>query len=123
MDKKTETQEELPLQKQLKPIVCPKCGGRELAFVTEYHKCIGSRILMFFDRIALIVTGFMYLLYNIGDIFSLSNIRVSPEWLYALLVFAFIYLLLYVHILEAESRTHVKVICKHCGNNWLLSGS
>lgn len=116
----TPPQEELPLQKQINPIVCPECGSRELAYIPEYHKCIGTRILLFLNKIVIIVTGFMYLLFIIDDIFSLPNTSVDFEWVYALVISAFTYLLFYVHIIETESRTHVKIICKDCGHTWLL---
>jgi hypothetical protein len=32
--------EPLPLQSKIRPIVCPQCGSKNLAYVNEYHKNI-----------------------------------------------------------------------------------
>ena len=100
----TSTQE---TNEKFTPIMCPHCKSKNLAFVTEYHKSIGGRI------VALILLAFTVLLAFLGikqD--NLAFIAVSA-------MFGFSVLLLVIFIIIAESKTHIQCICKDCGFDWL----
>lgn len=95
-------------QKSLTPIRCPICGNLELAYVTEYHKCIGARIGMaLFAALTIVclVLGFT-----------------NPQMAQATTIFALILIaltaFLYICVLINESRTGVKAICPKCGHKW-----
>ena len=101
----------------LKPITCPRCGSRELAFVTEYHKAIGCRIF------SMILSGVLIMLLVL---LATQSINANPansnaEGLGSLIAVLAI-VLAFVKIIQfsTESQTHVQAICKDCGHLWLL---
>lgn len=107
----------------VKPITCPICGSRELAFVTEYHKAIGLKIFLGFLKAALFLTW-------IGVIFSFfenpatgfsKELRLTGNVIVPISI-AILLLMAIVKgiIISVESKTHVQSICKNCGNLWLL---
>ncbi len=89
-----------------KPIVCPHCKSKELAFVSEAHKAIVARIF----EILCIFFGFVVVLGSLNDL---------EGAIFALITFSIIVLCLRIYIFYAESKTHVQCICKECGNLWL----
>ena len=88
------------------PITCPRCHSRELAFVTEYHKAIGTRIVFFF---LLAITLFCF--------FS----SLQEGGLVVAIVLGLVAFVVYICVLLEESKTHVQGICKNCGHLWLLN--
>lgn len=92
------------------PITCPRCKSRELAFVTEYHKAIGTRLCFFFF---LALSLFCLLLS-----FQEKGAEGAITFTVAFGLFA---IAMYICVLMEESKTHVQGICKNCGNLWLLN--
>lgn len=97
-----------PPRENFTPIFCSRCGSLNLAFVTEYHKCLGARICQ------LLLAGIILfaVLTNIG----------SKEWDDVLIVSFFSLALIFfiqIAIIIAESKTHVQCVCRDCGNVWL----
>ena len=90
-----------------KPITCPHCQKRNLAFVTEYHKVIGGRIGL------VILLAFTILSYFVA-------LKDEPGVFFVSAVLAIVSLIVYISILVEESHTHVQAICKDCGYIWLL---
>lgn len=95
-------------------IICPKCGSKEIAFVTEYHKCLGARI-------SLAITATLFPLLCIFAIVLLGFYE--ARGIIALLGFLFGTGIItsIICIIVIESRTHVQAICRNCGNLWLLN--
>ena len=89
-----------------KPIVCPHCKSKELAFVTEAHKAIVARVF----ELLCIFFGFVVILGSWNDLEGAT---------FTLLYLSISVLLLRIYIFYAESKTHVQCICKECGNVWL----
>ena len=103
-----------PIQTQdIGPIACPRCGSRELAFVTEYHKSIFLRIL---ERILLVILLFVAIS-NFHYLFTTEYERFSDSILFVFICFAISSVIRFL----IESKTHVQVICKDCSNLWLLN--
>lgn len=97
------------------PITCPYCGSREIAFVTEYHKCIGARIFFILLTAATIFIAYM----NFQD--SLRGITPSEGLIALMFILAVFAIFLLIGVFVAESKTHVQAICKNCGTLWLLN--
>lgn len=89
-----------------RPIVCPHCKSKELAFVSEAHKAIVARI---FELIVIFLSAII-ILYVAKDLDSAVVL---------LITFAMLILSLRIYIFYTESKTHVQCICKECGNLWL----
>ena len=107
-----------------KPISCPYCKSREIAFVTEYHKAIIWRIIA--TVIKLIIT--LIIVTSIPDLFSdllayiNSPYNRTPDYKFdyngiLFLINGYVITKIIIHIIEA--RTHVECICKDCGQVWL----
>ena len=107
----------------VRPITCPFCGSRELAFVAEYHKSLTARAFLGFLKVCLCLTW-------IGVIFSFIQ---NPETGFAkelqltgnVIIPVSISILILMAVLKgvimfSEARTHVKSICKNCGHLWVL---
>lgn len=106
----------LPTPPEKKPIVCPICGSVHLAFVTEYHKALALRIL----RLVIALIAAAVFAYNCYSIFVELK---KPEFGSTFIPLFFLILIAVViswFIIAIESKTHVKAICKDCGNLWLL---
>lgn len=105
-----------PPPPEKKPIVCPICGSVHLAFVTEYHKALTLRIL----RLVIALIAASVFAYNCHSIFVELK---KPEFGSIFIPLFFLILIAVViswFIIAIESKTHVKAICKECGNLWLL---
>lgn len=100
----------------LKPITCPHCGSRELAFVTEYHLSIGCRIVA---AIASIVF-FCCILPSLSSLFN-PNTNASNDSTGGLVISALVFSIAKLAQYLTESQTHVQAICKNCGHLWLLN--
>lgn len=98
------------------PITCPKCGCSEIAFVTEYHKCLAARII--FSLIAILLPAFCCaIFFTEGSIFAIARDGISTM----IIIFSVIGLLVTkLLIIIIESKTHVQAICRNCGKLWLL---
>ena len=111
---------ELPLKKQLNPIICPICGSEELAFVPEYHKSVGYRIACVISLLFCLISAGMI----IKDLLSTTNVEIQEaNMLTNIFLFAFgvvFFLVFYIVIIAIEHRTHIKAICRDCGYIWLL---
>lgn len=97
------------------PITCPNCGSREIAFVTEYHKCIVARIICAILTVLFFIIFFM----NLQDV--LKGITPSDGTKVITILSAFLSVCMLIGIFITESKTHVQAICKNCGNLWLLN--
>ena len=104
---------------KFKPITCPRCGSRELAFVTEYHKAIGCRVF------ATLLTGFLIVLFVIIFGQTFTNATNPSDDVISTVFIAFLVggILAIVKIAQhsIESQTHIQAICKDCGHLWLLN--
>lgn len=96
-----------------KPIVCPRCGSRSIAFVTEYHKAIVSKVFLFI-LVFIMVFNYGSILIR-GITFQNADFSLVIEILLGIFT-----LCLAIHIFIVESKTHVQGICRNCGNLWLL---
>ncbi len=92
------------------PITCPRCGKRAIAFVTEYHKCIGTRIVSYLFGVASIIFAICYIL-NRGK-------EGEPPYAVAAIACAILYVVCQIIICLVESRTHISAICRECGHVW-----
>lgn len=125
-------------QQLIKPITCPKCGNKELAFITEYHKCIWMRIIntILAPFIALFValTAFKVLTFDAAKYIAsmtgpvptnftpnawFHSGALTPCIIAVLMIIAFIVLQIFIFI--KESKTHACAICSACGNIWNLN--
>lgn len=96
-----------PPRENFTPIFCSRCGSLNLAFVTEYHKAIGLKILC--------------LLLALGIIGSIVGAILAKEITILIVTFIlfFIWLACQIIVYDIESKTHVQCICRDCGNVWL----
>lgn len=102
--------EEKEVKFERKPIRCPSCNSREIAFVTEYHRCIGLRILFYFMlAVCFVICGLEF-----------SNFIKGGEVSYMFFVFPIILIAIRVIISVIESHTHVLGICRDCGCQWIV---
>lgn len=99
---------------QFHPITCPNCGSREIAYVTEYHKCVLLKII----NSIIVVIAIIQLFKSISSFFENTDDSTLNSFL--LIILPVIYILIQIIIFFTESRTHVRAICKNCGNLWLL---
>ena len=96
-----------------KCITCPVCGSRAIAFVTDYHKCVFAKIFQF---ISLAITIFCVLGYFTEKAKGNSDIGYL-----AIAVFSALFALAAtLYIFSTESKTHIRAICRDCGNLWYL---
>lgn len=109
-----------------KPITCPQCGRREIAFVTEYHKCIGLRIAR--NACLILSISILYLLFSpavlcvAGSAAGSSTNYFRPGAIYVipiLLILAAIITSIFIYIIER--KTHIQAICRDCGHLWLVN--
>lgn len=102
---------------KLQPIKCPICGSVELAFVTEYHRAIGTKIvslILFLIATAALISAVISMITKAQtemDGATLSIIIIG--YVMALFCKSIAYI--------TESKTHVQGICRDCGNIWLLN--
>lgn len=109
----TENQNEnQAISPKIVPITCPVCGSKNLVFVTEYHKAFGLKI------VEIILVAFFLAYFVIATIPELIRGSFAPDLIIILLPILMISFR--IMIVCIENRTHVKVICKDCGNIWLL---
>ena len=86
-------------------IKCPHCKSREIAFVTEYHKALGARILQMILWIVLIPLLFL----------SIEESDGIPMLILTAITIA----LIQIYIISTEASTNVQCICKDCGKKWI----
>lgn len=112
-------QEQHPYQ----PITCPRCGSKELAFVTEYHKSILWRAISILCTVPFLIC--LGAIAMVIDQYGLSGINNSSEVIEPILIVIVIFLAIRcickVVLLFVETRTHVQAVCKNCGNLFLLN--
>ena len=112
-----------------KPITCPICGRREIAYVSEHHVSFGWRLIekilkavLFICILYFISDAFDILSYEIQSALSSSTRKNSPDAKDSLtfVIFTFIFICVaHANRLSVESKTHVQCICKECGHTWL----
>ncbi len=106
-----------PSPPEKKPIVCPVCGNVHLAFVTEYHKALLLRVIRII--VALIpIALFGAEFYSV--LIKHEAATFESSFIGFLIFFIVAAVILSCFITAIESTTHVKAICKECGNLWLL---
>lgn len=112
--------ENLPTsQPKIQPITCPHCGSRELAFITEYHKALFAKLLSAVF-VAIIIFTFFVQDFEYIFIYSLTDTKYEFDGSkYIALGIALFFTKIGEYI--TESRTHIQVICKDCGNQWLFN--
>ena len=106
-----------PTPQQIKPITCPRCGSRELAFVTEYHKATCSRIFSTILFIIFCAFGIFIIPEFLSEPFTFND----PEAVFVFVSAGLGALTLKIIQHSIESKTHVQAICRDCGRLWLLN--
>ena len=96
----------IPSKPVFTPIACPRCQSKNLAYVAEAHKCIGARVFLLFVSTIFLIVGF----------FALKDPNGQGPTLFICLI---VMLSIQLYIFASESRTHVKCVCKDCGNTWV----
>lgn len=89
------------------PISCPHCKSTNLAFITEYHKSIGGRILFVLSLAVTVIIA----------LFALQDF--SRDSIGAIITFALPTIFIGIYITIVESKTNIQCICKDCGHDWL----
>lgn len=110
-------QELIPLKPKIQSIKCPNCGSVELAFVTEYHRAIGTKIIS--SILFLIATGTL-----LSVLISLiTKTKTEADGVFIAIIFICYIMALFCRCIAyiTESKTHVQAICRDCGNIWLLN--
>ena len=93
-----------------RPVICPKCGSKEIAIITDYHKCIWMKVITNCVIVAIIISF----------TFELTKLN-KGEFDYTIIVgLMIVYIALSIIIYFTESKTHAKAICRDCGHIWLL---
>ena len=100
---------------EYKPITCPHCGGKNIALITEYHKCVFPKILATLFLIGAFISAWSILLNQFSD----SN-NDGKNILFLLMSIAG-YFVVQCYIFYTESKTHVQGICRDCGKIWLIN--
>ena len=98
---------ELPI----KPVTCPRCKGKEISFVTEYHKSLTCRTFEVII-IATIIGIFIDKFEN-----SLQGVISDTGFIIPILAFFLICTEIAKHYIE--SKTNIQCVCKNCGWVWL----
>lgn len=107
--------------KEINPIICPKCLSNNLFFVTEYHKCVWLRLLinvLFVLLFLSIINDILFIQQNINNI-NIKNTLINISTIS--LLFLFLILIIKSIINYIESKTHIQAICKDCGHIWFLN--
>lgn len=91
----------------IQPIRCPICGNTELAYVCEYHKCIGIRIATVIFTLCTLLCFYFYIVNP-----KINELLIGTFFLTCLSIS------LYIGLLINESKTGVKAICPKCGHQW-----
>lgn len=115
MEEEQEKKSEMQEVPKRAPIVCPVCGSREIAFITEYHKYIGLKIVNYI--LIGILAVFVYA--RIYD--AMRNIESDAFTTAIIIVLGILVIGFQIGILIGESKTNVQAICRDCGNIWLLN--
>ena len=101
--------------KRYNPIHCHLCGSENIEFVAEYHKAVFLRILASVS----ILLAVIFSIDIISDIFHLKeHLNTAP-----IIISLVAYVILKSIIYFVENRTHIKAICRDCGNIWVLENS
>ena len=129
-------------EEQYKPIICPHCKGSNLAFITEYHKSIGFRIVEIIALVILIITSISFITSQISIISTENTQTVTQELneylgatppvctksdndedngLFLLVFFCLTWISAHAARLYIESKTNIQCICKDCGKTWLYN--
>lgn len=108
------------------PIKCPHCKSQNLTFVSEYHKALILRII----RNVLIAIAAMLIILNTYFVIQdqLSDNKAykyidswsEPSFVAVICILLMIGIGLTIFINITESKTHVRAICRDCGNVWIF---
>lgn len=108
------------------PIFCPCCRSMRVEFVTEYHRALGLRFLRKVLRFFL----YGFLIFFVLNLLPLASFNeeiieaVIKEESFSVLMIILLALgssLCSLMIFLTESKTHIKAICRDCGNLWNLN--
>lgn len=94
------------------PVICPRCGGRDLVFKDEKKRATFCRIFNLIIGIIIFVIS----LHMIQD-FIQDQPTQGGGWLILLLV---LFGCIGITQIVIESETQVQMICKTCGKTWIL---
>lgn len=108
-----------PTPQQIKPITCPRCGSRELAFVTEYHKATCCRIFSMIIAALFTFLSALLIYQFLEDPLNLPSDIMTFGAIDTLLGCGLLILKIFQYFIE--SQTHVQAICRDCGRLWLLN--
>ena len=108
------------------PIFCPCCRSLRVEFVTEYHQALGLRFLRKVLRFFL----YAFLIFFVLNLLPLASFNeelikaVMKEESFSLLMIVLLAIgssICSLMIFLTESKTHIKAICRDCGNLWNLN--
>ena len=94
------------------PLCCPKCLSTKIEFLTESHKAIIERIIYS------ILNGVIYLIALLAIIETIKYAKISNA-IVGIVFLMIIQFFIKVSIIRQESKTHIQIICRNCGNYWL----
>lgn len=95
-------------------VKCPHCGSTHIEFLTEYHRCIGMRVIC-------IIFAALFVFFIVGYLFSMPTGENREFSIAAMIVSGFFVVAFTIAIWIKESKTHVQAVCRDCGNIWLLN--
>lgn len=107
-------------QPPAKPITCPRCGSKEIAFVSEHYKAIWARTIKF----ACLVILTCLIIFRINEIFlfqseneKIQSITEQTKFF----IIALATLAIFFQLLQQieEEKEKIKCICKDCGRHWI----
>lgn len=103
------------------PHFCPVCGSLELAYVPEYHKCIGKRITIGIFKIVAWICFAIMLFRTLNGLTIGEELRIDNSLEFPF--FASLVMILFgkVSVFGEESSTHIQGICKSCGHIWFIT--
>lgn len=101
--------------------VCPVCGKQELAYVPEYHKCVGTRIAIGLFKLLAWGCFILTIIRTLNGITIGEAMEIDTEFLPGIFIFLSAALILKGFVFDEESRTHIQGICKNCGHIWFIT--
>lgn len=96
------------------PVKCPHCGSTRIEFLTEYHRCIGLRVIC-------IICAALFVFFFVGHLFSMPTGENREFSIAAMCIAGFFVVAFLIAVWITESKTHIQGICRDCGNIWLLN--
>ena len=94
----------------VKEIICPRCGSREIAVIPEHKKSVIARIFF----VVLLILELFTSIQLLANLIQKSSD--GSEILFA--IFAVGIIVAFMTMTINESETHIKAVCRRCGNTW-----